>query len=109
MTYSTLPASKAIALHLRQAISAGDYLPGDRLPSQRELAQTYGVAMNTAREACRLLAEGGLIIRQQGRGVFVTKREESLRNSPEQRIAQLEAEILQLKDRLDRVEAEALS
>lgn len=64
--------SRMVAHRLRRAIRAGEYKVGDRLPSQRELATTYRVAQNTAREALRLLAEEGLVVAQHGRGVFVT-------------------------------------
>lgn len=45
--------------------------PGDRLPSERALAEQHGTARNTAREAIRILAEQGLVTAQHGRGVFV--------------------------------------
>lgn len=45
--------------------------PGDKLPSERELAEKYGTAHNTAREAVRLLAEAGLVVAEHGRGSFV--------------------------------------
>jgi GntR family transcriptional regulator len=45
--------------------------PGDKLPSERALAQEYGTARNTAREAIRILAEAGLVTAEHGRGVFV--------------------------------------
>ncbi len=65
------PASERIAAELRAAIDAGELAPGARLPSERELAQRYGAARNTARQAIRLLAESGLVIAEHGRGVFV--------------------------------------
>ncbi|WP_202234927.1 GntR family transcriptional regulator [Actinacidiphila reveromycinica] len=65
------PASRRIAEVLRSAIQSGELRPGDRLPSERVLADQYGAARNTAREAVRLLAEEGLVVAQHGRGVFV--------------------------------------
>jgi GntR family transcriptional regulator len=58
---------------LRSAIEAGDYRPGDRLPSERELAARYGSARNTAREAIGLLQAEGLIDVHHGRGAFVRR------------------------------------
>lgn len=63
--------SRRIAEELRRSISAGTIKPGDKLPSERTLAQQYKTARNTAREAIRLLAEQGLVTAQHGRGVFV--------------------------------------
>lgn len=65
------PASRKIAADLRHAIETGELAPGQQLPSERDLAQQYGTARNTAREAMRLLAEDGLVIAEHGRGVFV--------------------------------------
>jgi GntR family transcriptional regulator len=65
--------SRRIADELRRAIDAGELEPGAKLPSERELAERYGTARNTAREAIRLLAEGGLVTAEHGRGVFVRK------------------------------------
>ncbi|MFJ6460001.1 GntR family transcriptional regulator [Streptomyces sp. NPDC091387] len=65
------PASRLIAQALRSAIESGELQPGDRVPSERTLAEQYGAARNTAREAIRLLAEQGLVVAKHGRGVFV--------------------------------------
>ena len=65
------PPSRAIAAHLRQQITSGDYAPGDKLPSERALATQFHTARNTAREAISLLATDGLVDVQHGRGVFV--------------------------------------
>ncbi|MFC9751983.1 GntR family transcriptional regulator [Streptomyces sp. NPDC056921] len=65
------PASRRIAEALRSAIESGELRAGDKLPSERALAEQYGAARNTAREAVRLLAEQGLVTARHGRGVFV--------------------------------------
>ena len=66
--------SRRIADDLRAAIDAGEFAPGSQLPSERDLAEEYGAARNTAREAIRLLADEGLVIAEHGRGVFVRPR-----------------------------------
>lgn len=66
-----LPPSRRIANQLRDAIHAGEYQPGERLPSERRLAEQYTAARNTAREAVNLLQAEGLIDVHHGRGVFV--------------------------------------
>jgi DNA-binding transcriptional regulator YhcF (GntR family) len=48
--------------------------PGDRLPSQNELASRYGVARMTATAAIDLLDREHLVTRRQGSGVFVRTR-----------------------------------
>ena len=67
------PASRRIADELRRSIESGELAPGAQLPSERQLAATYGTARNTAREAIRLLADSGLVIAEQGRGAFVRR------------------------------------
>lgn len=64
-------ASRQVEAALRAAIESGDLGPGDKLPSERQLAVTYDVARNTAREAVRQLAKSGLVTAEHGRGVFV--------------------------------------
>ncbi|MBW4475097.1 MAG: phosphonate metabolism transcriptional regulator PhnF [Stenomitos rutilans HA7619-LM2] len=60
-----------IATKLMAKIVAGDYKPGDRLPSENELATQYGVHRLTARRAITALVEKDLVYRLQGRGAFV--------------------------------------
>jgi GntR family transcriptional regulator len=52
---------------------AESYRPGDRLPSEPELASTYGVSRPTIREVLRSLEGDGLVRRVHGVGTFVTQ------------------------------------
>lgn len=65
------PPSRRIAEELRRLIESGELRSGDKLPSERALAERYGAARNTAREAIRLLAEQGLVTAKHGSGVYV--------------------------------------
>ena len=65
------PPSRRVAEELRHAILVGELVPGALLPSERELARTYGIARNTARQAIAILQADGLVDAQHGRGVFV--------------------------------------
>jgi GntR family transcriptional regulator len=71
--------SRRIAEAVRALITAGELAPGDKLPSERELARRFGTARNTAREAIRLLTEEGLVTAQHGRGVFVREKQRMIR------------------------------
>ncbi len=55
----------------RDLLRSGGYAPGDRLPSEVELAQRWGISRPTLREALRLLEEEGKIVRRHGVGTFV--------------------------------------
>ncbi len=68
------PAYQRIADDLRASISSGALRPGDKLPSERELAHQYGTAHMTARQAISLLKAEGLVDTRQGRGSFVRPR-----------------------------------
>ena len=52
-------------------IQSGDYQPGDRLPSEKESAEFYGVSRITAKKAMDMLAKEKKISREPGRGSFV--------------------------------------
>lgn len=64
-------ASQQIANKLRAAILTRRLAPGDKLPSQPELAARYGVARETVKRALDLLRAERLIVSRQGSGVFV--------------------------------------
>lgn len=70
------PSSQQIANLLRAAILTRKLSPGDRLPSQNELASRYGVARMTASAAIDLLDRERLVVRRQGSGVFVRAQTE---------------------------------
>lgn len=60
-----------IADRLRQAIFSRQYLPGDRLPPERDLAQQLQVHRNSVREALKTLEGQGLLRIRQGDGAYV--------------------------------------
>ena len=70
------PASQQIANVLRAAILTRRFQPGERLPSQNELSDRYGVARETVKSALRILREERLIVTRQGSGAFVRAQTE---------------------------------
>jgi DNA-binding transcriptional regulator YhcF (GntR family) len=70
------PASQQIAGVLRAAIRTGRFAPGDRLPSQHELAERYAVARETVKTALRMLRDERLVVTRQGSGAFVRSQSE---------------------------------
>lgn len=69
--------SDTVATQLEQRILEGTWKPGDRLPSERDLATELGVSRPSLREALQKLAVKGLISVRHGGGNFVTDRMES--------------------------------
>jgi DNA-binding transcriptional regulator YhcF (GntR family) len=70
------PPYQQVAAALRAAILTRKIEPGQKLPSQAELAATYGVARMTIQQALRLLKDEGLTVSRQGSGVFARARTE---------------------------------
>ncbi len=64
--------SMDIAAILRREITRGGYRRHDRLPASRRLAETYGVARNTLRDALAQLEAEGLLETRAGSGTYVT-------------------------------------
>lgn len=67
----TEPKYRRIATELREAIDAGDYRAGDRLPGENDLMARYGIARMTARQALGVLLQEGIAVARKGAGVFV--------------------------------------
>jgi DNA-binding GntR family transcriptional regulator len=63
--------SRQIADELVDAIRRGQYRPGARFPSAREISEHYNVAGMTANRAFDFLRSANLIYSVQGRGTFV--------------------------------------
>ena len=97
-----VPIGTQLAWALSERISDGTLGVGDKLPSVRELAAEAGVNVNTARAVYARLEREGLIRSEQGRGTFVTSRDEpapgvsdaAVRRDLRRRIAMLEAELV---------------
>lgn len=102
-----IPLHAQITEDLRRQIKGDELKSGENFPSERELAERYGVSRMTVRQALRHLRQENLIYHERGVGSFVTSRkldvhtrnlsgfsEEmvSLGLSPSSRILQLQAE-----------------
>ncbi|MEM7124490.1 MAG: phosphonate metabolism transcriptional regulator PhnF [Pseudomonadota bacterium] len=56
---------------MKEDIVSGNWKPGDRLPTESELAERFGVNRHTLRRALSALRDDGLVRIEQGRGTFV--------------------------------------
>ncbi len=63
--------SDRLALLLAQRIDSGALRPGDRLPTEQQLAQAHGVSRTVVREAMHQLKSRQLVRSRQGSGVYV--------------------------------------
>jgi GntR family transcriptional regulator of arabinose operon len=60
--------------YLENLIKSGQLKPGDRLPSERKIAQQFNVSISPVRQATRMFIQKGILVNEPRRGIFV-KRE----------------------------------
>ena len=56
-----------------EKIASKEWLPGQLIPSEKELCDEYGVSRITVREALRELVQANYLVRKQGKGTFVAE------------------------------------
>lgn len=69
---SPLPRYYQLREIMRERVRAGEWKPGDLIPSERDLSETYGISRMTARQAITDLVNEGVFYREQGKGTFVS-------------------------------------
>jgi GntR family transcriptional repressor for pyruvate dehydrogenase complex len=65
------PLSKKIAGEIQDAIRTRKLAPGEKLPTEQQLGEQFGVSRTAVREAVRMLSARGLISIVKGKGIFV--------------------------------------
>jgi GntR family transcriptional regulator len=75
------PLYRQVRSMIERALEAGEWGPGQAIPSELELASRFGVSQGTVRKAIQSLAAENLLVRRQGKGTFVaTHTEEKTSN-----------------------------
>lgn len=77
-----LPLYQQIYNDIIEDIKKGSYVPGDKLPSEKELADGYDVSRITSKKALKLLSDDGYIKRIPGKGSFVLDEGEEKSKNP---------------------------
>lgn len=101
---SPIPLYRQVADILREQILSNELDAGDPLPTEDQLAYSYGLSRVTVRKSLELLANEGLIIRQPGKGTFVEKRAKveerfsTLRGFAELMVSQHPDQIMEILD-----------
>jgi GntR family transcriptional regulator, phosphonate transport system regulatory protein len=62
---------RQVADGIERGIASGTYVPGEKLPGETEIAETYRVNRHTVRRALATLAERGLVRAERGSGTYV--------------------------------------
>lgn len=73
---SVIPLYKQIVHALRDEIAAGTYRAGDKLPTETELMEAFGVSRITVRSAIKELEEAGMVVRARGKGTFISSKKQ---------------------------------
>lgn len=68
---NTTPMHVQLRELLRAKIDSGEWVSGEAIPSERELAATYGLNRTTVRNAIQGLVDEGVLKKVQGKGTFV--------------------------------------
>jgi GntR family transcriptional regulator len=77
-TQSPIPLYHQLAEILMSGIRSGDYAPGSRIPSEPQLAKTYGIGRPTVRQAIDVLVRKRLLLRRRGSGTYVRTEEQEV-------------------------------
>ncbi|MET0935252.1 MAG: GntR family transcriptional regulator [Luteibacter sp.] len=62
---------------ITKGLQAGEWKPGEAIPSEGELARRFGVSQGTVRKAVDEMAADNLLVRRQGKGTFVSTHHEA--------------------------------
>ena len=65
------PLYKDVKRQMMEALTRGEWKPGEAIPAERRLSERYGISIGTVRKAIDELVAENILIRQQGRGTFV--------------------------------------
>lgn len=84
---------------LRDFIFRGKLKPGEKLPPERELAESFGVSRPSVKSAINKLINLGLVVQRQGQGTFVRSLESRYLENPLREV--LEGEEVSLYDLLE--------
>lgn len=97
------PASRRVADALMARIESGDLRPGAALPTYRGLAEEFGVAVNTAMAAVRLLRDRGAVTIRPNAGAQVRDQAEDVDVAAA--LKQVRAEVSDLRSELREFDA----
>jgi GntR family transcriptional regulator len=73
MGNTQLPLYLQLVSRIEEQINYGDLKPGQKIPSESEFCEMYGISRTTVRQALHDLATRGKVIRVKGRGTFIPK------------------------------------
>lgn len=78
----SIPLYEKIYQHILHEVKEGRLRPGDRVPSERELAEQFQVSRITSKNALDRLEAAGVLLRRKGKGTFVARPEDRGTDGP---------------------------
>lgn len=72
--HSPLPLYFQLEEQIKKTIESKELVPGDALPSERELSENYQISRMTVRQAITNLVNKGYLFREKGKGTFVSSQ-----------------------------------
>lgn len=97
--------TETIAGEIRRLIELGKLAPGERLPSEKELSEAFGVGRSSVREALQALEHLGLIQSRQGIGRFLSPDAQALCSSLNWNMVLEHAPVFELMEAREHLEA----
>lgn len=73
MARTEIPKYIQLADNIRRQVKHGMFRPGEQIPTEHELAGKYGMSRHTVRQAITELVHQKIVVREQGKGTFVTQ------------------------------------
>lgn len=73
--YAAEPLYKQVEKQILNCLAQGEWKPGERIPTESQLAERFGVAVLTVRAGISNLVAGGILVRRQGSGSFVARHD----------------------------------
>jgi multiple sugar transport system substrate-binding protein len=71
---SPVPIYYQLKLAIKDKIETGEFKPGERIPTEQELCERYGISRTPVRQALNEMVYEGLLTRRRGSGTFVAER-----------------------------------
>lgn len=78
LTEDRKPVYEDVRRQIQELIRRGELRPGDKLPPERKLAETFQVSRNSVREAIRILAENEIVRSRHGDGTYICSQGETV-------------------------------
>ncbi|TVY03192.1 FadR/GntR family transcriptional regulator [Cohnella terricola] len=93
VSFQTLSRTKLVdevVVQLQKKISGGELKEGDKIPTEPELMEQFGVGRSTIREAVRVLVHAGLLEKKQGFGTYLASSSQVIQEPLEHRLRRAE-------------------